>query len=263
MRHSAKPVVGLLVTVIVLAVSATASAATFSGVVVHHNARARSFVVALGNGALRSVHAGHAPRLGRRVVVTARLLHNGTWALQRLRVGKATRRVHIRGVVTYVNLRRHVFVVSARGVSLLVHAHRTGAGDVRAASNPIADGQVVAVEGVLDGDSVEVSSVQTNGQDTNGVDLEGAVQSVDTTARTLTISADDSEQSGATLTIDVPASFDLSLFSQGQSVELLVAPNGDGTYTLQRSSNDTGTQNADNQGEDQGSSPSPTGGSDN
>ena len=263
MRHSAKPVVGMLVTVIVLALSATASAATFSGVVVHHNTRARSFVVALGNGTLRSVHAGHAPRLGRRVVVTARLLHNGTWALQRMRVGKATRRVHIRGTVTYVNLRRHVFVVSARGVSLLVHAHRTGAGDVRAASSPVADGQQVAVDGVLDDDSVEANNVQTTGEDVGGVDLEGTVQSIDATARSLSISADDSEQSGATLTVDVPASFDLSQFSPGQSVELLVAPNGDGTYTLQQSSNDTGAQNADNQGEDQGLNPSGTGGGDN
>lgn len=252
MHRRGSTVLVMLVALAALAGSATASAATFGGVVVHHDARARSFVVALRDGTLRAVHARTSPRLGRHVTVTARTLHNGTWALQRVSYGRLVRSVHVRGVVTYVNLHRHLFVVSARGVSLLVRTRGTRSGAARAADAPVADGQNVTVNGTLDGDAVEATQVTTGGQDTNGLDLEGTVQSVDTTTRTLTVSADDSEQSGATVTIDVPAAFDLGLFSTGQSVELIVSPNGDGTYTLEQSSNDTGAKNADNHHEDQG-----------
>ncbi len=253
MHRRGSTVLVMLVALAALAGSATASAATFSGVVVHHDARARSFVVALHDGTLRAVHARTSPHLGRHVIVTARRLHNGTWALQRVSSGRLARSVHVRGVVTYVNLRRHMFVVSARGVSLLVRTRAARSGAARAASDTsVADGQDVTVDGTVDGNAVEASQVQSGGQDTNGLDLEGTVLSVSTTARTLSVSADDSEQSGATVTVDVPASFDLGLFSAGQSVELIVSPNGDGTYTLEQSSNDTGAQNADNHHEDQG-----------
>ena len=79
-----KPLFAALSAVLVVLIGATgASAATFSGTVVHKNARALSFVVALGNGSLRAVHTRHTPALGRRVTVTTRHLRNGTWALSR------------------------------------------------------------------------------------------------------------------------------------------------------------------------------------
>ncbi len=246
-------VIALCAVLASLALAASASAATFSGTVVHKNARARGFVLALGNGSLRAVHARHAPALGRHVTVTARHLRNGTWALQRVRVGRATKHVRLRGTVSYVNSKRHFFVVSARGVSLVVHRSRTRSHRARAASDSqVADGQVVTVDGTVDGNSVDATNVQSDGQNPNGIDLEGTIESIDTTARTLSISADDSEQSGSALTVNVPASFDISLFTKGESVELIVSPNPDGTYTLEQSSNDTGAQNADNQGQNQG-----------
>lgn len=236
-----------------LAFVASASAASFSGVVVHKDARAHSFVVALRGGALRAIHARREPALGRNVTVRARLLRNGTWALQHVRVGRAAGRVHLRGTVTYINSRRGIFVVSARGVSLLVREHRAMTGRLRAAADSqLAVGDIVTVDGTLDGDSVEASSVQQTGQDMNGLDIEGTVQAIDTTARTLSVSADDSEESGATLTVDVPAAFDITLFSTGESVELIVSPNGDGTYTLEQSSDDHSARSANNAGEDQG-----------
>ncbi|MGZ6576272.1 MAG: hypothetical protein ACXVHJ_35415, partial [Solirubrobacteraceae bacterium] len=54
-------VIALSVLLASLALAAGASAATFSGTVVHKNARAHSFVVALRHGSLRAVHARHAP----------------------------------------------------------------------------------------------------------------------------------------------------------------------------------------------------------
>src|SRR5579864_797691 len=113
-------VVALSTALAALALAASASAASFSGVVVHKDARAHSFVVALRGGALRAIHARRSPALGRDVTVQARLLRNGTWALQHVRIGRSAGRVHIRGTVTFVNSRRGMFVVSARGVSLLV-----------------------------------------------------------------------------------------------------------------------------------------------
>jgi hypothetical protein len=137
-------------------------------------------------------------------------------------------------------------------VSLLVRKHRATSSLRAAADSQLADGEVVTVDGTLDGDSVDASEVQPSGQDTNGLDLEGTVQAIDTTARTLSISADDSEESGATLTVNVPAAFDISLFTTGESVELIVSPNGDGTYTLEQASDDNGARSADNPGDDQG-----------
>ncbi len=248
-----KPLLAALFAVLVVPIGATsASAATFSGTVVHKNARALSFVVALPNGSLRAIHARRTPALGRRVTVTARHLRNGTWALTRVRIGKVSHHVRVRGTVTYVSAKRDLFVVSARGVSLVVRlrarTHRASA----AADSQITEGQAVTVDGTIDGNSLDAGAVHSDGQDGNGIDLEGTIQSIDTTGRTLSISADDSEQSGATLTVDVPASFDLSLFATGQSVELIVAPNGDGSYTLEQSANDSGAQNADNQAQNQG-----------
>jgi uncharacterized membrane protein YgcG len=245
--------VALFTALAALALAAGASAASFSGVVVHKDARAHSFVVALRGGGLRAIHAPRSPALGRTVTVRARLLRNGTWALQHIRTGRAVGRIHLRGTVTYVNSRRGLFVVSARGLSLLVREHRARAGRLHAAgdSQPV-DGEVVNVDGTLDGNTVDASDIQQSGEDTNGFDLEGIVQAIDPTARTLSVSADDSEESGATLTIDVPAAFDMSLFSTGESVELIVSPNGDGTYTLEQASDDNGARSANNSGEDQG-----------
>jgi hypothetical protein len=142
-----------------------------------------------------------------------------------------------------------LIALSAVGVSLVVHRSRTRSHRARGASDSrVTDGQVVTVHGTVDGDAVDATDLQR----TNGTDVEGIVQSIDTTAPTLTISAEDSEESGSTAAVDVPASLDLSLSTQGELVEPIVSPNPDGTYTFEQPSNDTGAQNADNQDQDQG-----------
>jgi uncharacterized membrane protein YgcG len=233
--------------------AAGASATTLHGVVVHDNARAHSFVVAAPGGRLTAIHARHLPRVGRTVALTARPLRNGTWLAQRVVTGQSGKRVVLRGTVTYVRARSHVFVLSARGVSLLVHAHVARHHGVHFAADPsVAVGEIVTVDGSLDGSSVEVSQVHHVGEDMNGMNLEGTIQAIDTTARTLSISADDSGQSGGTVTVQVPASFDLTLFQVGHSDQLIVSPNPDGTYTLEQSSDDTGGRHADSAAEMQG-----------
>ena len=244
----------------VMATPGVASAAQMSGSVVERNAHAHTFVLADQKGNLHELHSRQTPALGRTVIVAASVLRNGTWAASRTRVGTARHRVRIRGTVTFVSSRKGIFVVSARGVSLLVHqrAHRTGRASDLVAFAASLNGQVpplgstVSVTTDLGGGEVEATQVSDQGQNANGVDLEGTVLAIDTTARTLTISADDSDQSAGSITVDVPASFDMSPFTVGGRVELIASLNPDGTYTLEQSSNDGSVSQAQNGGNQQG-----------
>ena len=114
-------------------------------------------------------------------------------------------------------------------------------------------GTDVAATGTVDNQGdLEDQTVQTQGTDTGGIQIEGTIISIDTTNRTLTVSADDSEQSGATLTVDVPASLDITQFTAGQEVELNVTPQSDGTYMLLGSASDDNAQQANNGSDQQG-----------
>jgi hypothetical protein len=232
-----------------------AEAMKIRGTVVHHNRGAHSFVVAGRHGHLYAIHARRAPRVGRHVVLTARRLRNGTFRLQRLRSSaRTTRHVRVRGVVSWVNRRKAEFTVSAPGVSMLVRSARRGAARAADALPPV--GTNVVVTGTVDdqGD-VEDQSVQDEGTDSTGVDLEGQVLSVDPVGGTITVSADDEDQTGSSIVVDVPSTFDITQFTPGEEVELLVQPNGDGTVTLLGSSDDSNAQGADDQGDQQGEDP--------
>lgn len=243
-----------------MAGTGVASAAQVSGVVVDRNAHAHTFVIADQQGRLREVHSRVTPALGRQVSVVMSVLHNGTWVAHRLRVGSSQHRARVRGTVTYVSARRGVFVVSARGVSLLVHGrtrHIRHAADLTNLLVSSADqlppvGSTVTVNTDVGGGEVDATQVSDQGQNVNGVDLEGTVLAIDTTARTLSVSADDSEQSTGSITVQVPASFDMSLFQVGGRVELIASLNPDGTYTLEQSSQDGSVAQAQNRGHDQG-----------
>lgn len=82
------------------------------------------------------------------------------------------------------------------------------------------------------------------------------MQAIDPVGRTLTVSADDDDASGAAVSVQVPSAFDLGAFTVGQPVELAVSRNPDGTYTLEQSSDDSSAGTADNlddiQGDDHG-----------
>jgi hypothetical protein len=94
-----------------------------TGVVVHLNKAAGSYVVAGTGGSLAAVHAATAPRLGTAIEVPVRTLANGTFAEAGTRVRSGSRsRAEVRGVVTYVDSSEvsPAYVVSERGVSLFV-----------------------------------------------------------------------------------------------------------------------------------------------
>ncbi len=121
-------------------------------------------------------------------------------------------------------------------------------------------GSSVIVDGTVGAQGeVEAESVENTGTDTGGFSVEGAIVAIDTSTRTLTISADDNSQSGSTIAVVVSTTLDLSKFTVGQEVELQVTLQPDGTYLLQGSASDEGVQGADDQEDlqgDQGDGPS-------
>jgi uncharacterized membrane protein YgcG len=245
-----------LATVMVLGALATvAQAKTIRGAIVHHNVRAHSFVVADRSGHLFAIHAARAPRIGSKVVVTAKLLRDGTWKLERLRrLSRTAHRVRIRGVVTFIDSRSGAFTVSARGVSMIVRRRLHLATDT-ADAPPAVGTTVVATGSVDDQGDLEAEDVQDVGQATDGVDLEGVVLAIDTTAQTITVSSDDDDQSGGSVVVTVPPTLDITQFTMGEEVELKVQPTGAGTATLLGSADDTNAQSANDQSDSQGDNP--------
>jgi predicted lipoprotein len=235
-----------------LGVAAPANAQLLRGTVVHHNRHAHSFVVAVHGGGLRAIHARKLPAIGRAVAVRARALRNGTFVATKVRAGHRRTHVRIRGTVSFADRRHHRFTLSANGVSLLVHVARHH-GARAAASDVPAPGTSVEVEADLEsGDDTVAQTVTPTGTDLT-VKVEGKVLAVDTTARTITLSADDEDQSGAQLTISVPdATIDLTTIAPGSEVELLVALHSDGTYSLLGLAGDGNAKQADDQGDEQG-----------
>jgi hypothetical protein len=252
--------VGVVAAGAVTAGAGAARAAVVHGTVVHRNGRAHSFVVADHAGRLFAIHAAYSPRPGTVVMVSARELRNGTYAARRTRIlgYHPGARVRLRGVVSFVDRRDGTFTLSARGVSMLVHAGggaRTariaGAAPMPAAIPAV--GTIVTAAGTVDdqGDLNE-QTVQTDGTDTGSFDLEGTVLAVDTTAGTITVSSTDDDQTAGSILVSVPSTLDISMFTVGQEVELQVIPQPDGSYVLAGSSSDEGAQGADDQGSQQG-----------
>jgi Copper binding periplasmic protein CusF len=230
-------------------VAGPASAQTLKGTVVDRNANARTFVVASAAGRLHAVHAKRVPAVGRRVRVGARALRNGTFAARSLRLAGRTHHARLHGTVSFVDRHKHAFVVSAAGASVVV--------DTPASQQQMPNvGNVVDVNTTVgDQGDLEADDVNEQGEDHNGLELEGVVQSVDTTARTLTLTADDEDQLGGALTVKVPDAIDLTKFQPGNRVKLNVTLNPDGTYTISEISGDDNEQEADDPEDSQSVTP--------
>lgn len=255
MRIPRTRALALAAAALTLGAAAPAGAQVLHGTVVHHNARAHSFVLAVRGGGLRAVHAHHLPAVGRTVAVRARALRNGTFAATHVRAGRRSTHVLVRGTVSFADRRHHRFTISANGVSLLVRAGRHH-GARAAASDVPAPGTTVEVDVDLEtGDAAPIAQqVTPTGTDLT-IAVEGKVLAVDQNARTITVSADDEDQSGGQLTISVPdASIDLGTIAVGSEIELLVALHSDGTYTLLGLAGDGNARQADDQHDQQGQS---------
>ena len=235
---------------------ARTAAAKLKGAVVHRIDHAHAFVIADARGKMTAIHATRSPAVGRTVTVDVRRLRNGRFAAKRIAVGSRIRKTQIRGTVTFANRRAGAFVVSARGVSLLVH--RSGARHGRARAATVRDGvpavgTIVTVDANLDQNGeLEANSIDEHGEDNGTIDLEGVITAIDAAERTLTITADDDDESGASLTVHLPDAFDLTAFTVGDAVELEATLNDDGSYTAMYSSKDNDADDADDTSDDQG-----------
>jgi hypothetical protein len=244
-----EPMIGKLCRSAVLAavfgavIVGSASAATVRGVVVHQNHRAHSFVVSTKGGRLASIHARHSPRVGRSVRVTAALMHNGTWREKTVHVGRSSRHATLRGVVTFVSRRHGEFTLSSGGASLLVHRRHSD-------SMPSIGEEITVQSGIDDQGDLNEETMHDDGDRTSGIELEGVVLSI--TGNTLRVSADDDNESGQSVVVDVPTTFNMMAFTVGQEVKLLVTPQADGTFLLQGSAEDDNSQAANNPEDSQG-----------
>ena len=239
-------VIGVLAAAVTLLAAGPASAATFRGTVVHKNRSAHKFVVATSSGRLVVVRSRRATRVGSLVRVSAARLRSDSWSARSIRTLGSRSHARLRGTVTYASRSRRAFTISTRGASVLVHQRRLRGRRAGTASDTMpATGDQVAVDTTIDGnDDLEADDVKSEGQDDNGMELEGKLLAVDQAGRTLTVAADDDEQSGGTVTVDVPQSFDMTRFKVGDEAELQVAKQSDGSFVLTKADTED-----DNQGD--------------
>jgi hypothetical protein len=183
-----------------------------------------------------------------------RKLRNGSFAASRVTAGRASKRARISGLVTYSDQRSGKFVVSARGVSLVVNRRSPGRFRSAAADPLPSPGTLVTVSSSFnENGEVEADSVENDGQNNNYADLEGRVLSIDTVARTLTVTADDDDEiQGGTILVHLPATFNIATYSVGDVVRIVASANADGSYTAVGTSLDGGIDEADGDNNQQG-----------
>jgi hypothetical protein len=251
-------VAALVAAVALLGLAAGAQAKTrkaVGGVVVHRNQHAGSFVVANGKGHLFAIHSASSPAVGTKVHVALRRLKNGTYSATSTRLGKHHPHVRVHGTVSHVSASGDSYTVSSRGVSLLV--------ETRSGAKAPAVGTIVTVTGSADEDqnegeedqnegNIEEEDLQEEGEDNNGFVLEGTIVEINELERTLTVSSDDDQESGETVTVHVPPALDISLFTINEEVELNVKPLEGGGFELLGSADDEGEQGAENGEDEQG-----------
>jgi Cu/Ag efflux protein CusF len=247
MRHKLT-VVTILTVLAILLMAGAASAATIRGKVVHKNRSAHSYVVAKKTGQMVTIHAKRSPALGRNVVVRAHLLSNGTYGQRAVHLGGLTHHARIHGVVTYVNARNTKAVLSAKGVSMVVHKRASAKAAAR-----LAVGDVITVTGTLDADGdIDCDSIDDCGTEDGYVELEGHITAIDTDARTLTLSADDEDELPGTISVIIPADWDMNGYAVGDEVEVTATLNADGTFTAVGTSLDGNEHEADDEDCEQG-----------
>jgi hypothetical protein len=204
----------------------TSDGPAITGVVVHENNAAGSFVVAERSGRLDAVH-GRRPPIGAQVRVRARKLADGTFAERSVtRVSRRlATRARVAGVVSADDPATHEIVVSSTGASMAVDdsSVETAGGATPGVGETIDAEVELGAGGELS--SINVSSTGT----TSSFRVEGKVLAVDDGARTLELSSDDDGATGSSLIIQIPDTIDVSAFAVGDCVELTVIHNPDGS----------------------------------
>ena len=228
-----------------------ADAEQYEGVVVHLNAAASSYTLATAEQDLIAVHADKQPKLGAELNAAVQPLANGTYgqAAEPTKNGSATS-ASFRGWITWIAPEPGLtYTVSSRGVSMLV-TRPEGA----AAPPPLGTPVAVTADIDLDSGTLTQTDVKTEGERTDTpVHLAGLVQAVDTTARTVTIGADDMRASEVDIVLAAPdTAIDLSKVAPDQSIDATAVIGADGSFTLTGFSDDGGRDAADDADRAQG-----------
>lgn len=263
-------------------------AVALKGTVVRANPAAGSYTLAAPSGELVSVHAAKLPRAGTKLAIEATPLPNNTFAEEvREKAGAATK-TSFSGVVTYVDPDPldPTYTVSGRGSSLLVHADPAAL-----ATLPALGAYAKVAVAIAKGPPPEPAPAPPSGEPealpppslppcspspaleaadppaahlvatkleleatdpATYVDLAGVVTALCPSTGQVLLSADDMRESGADLTLAVPARIKTSGLKLGQSLLATAEVAEDGTLTLAGLASDEGLKGAEDEKAAQG-----------
>jgi hypothetical protein len=200
------------------------------GTVVHVNPAAWSYALATDSGELLAVHAKELPDEGAHLTGRIEKLANGTYRELSSESEGIDGSARLEGTVTYASAEDRAYVVSAPGVSMVVHS-----AEGRPLPQPPALVSVQLSREETDERlpaSWSESTLELKGVASGPVDLEGIVQALDPAARTLDLSADDTRQTGRDIRLALPPQADMALLRPGQVIAGSVEIGVDGSYRI-------------------------------
>ncbi len=256
-----------------------------AGTVVHANPAAGSYTLAIKGGELVPVHTRKLPRVGTELSLGGLQLANGTFAEQGTpkRKGQATK-ASFRGVVTHLDPdpAAPAYTLSGRGASIFVHvrpdpsgvipplptlgAYATASVDIEkaqpvpipATTAPVAEppldpaGPPTCVPDPVLAPPAPPTAVlwqrelkPEGTEPATYLDLSGIVTAVCPDTAQLLLSADDTRESDAHITLAVPPNLDLSKLKLGDSLLATANLAADGTLTLAGLASDEQRKGAD------------------
>lgn len=262
------------------------------GAVVRANPAAGSYTVATGAGELISIHAPKLPALGAKLEVEATPLPNSTFLEQRRSSGGSATGASLSGVVTHVDAdpAEPAYTVSGRGSSILVHVDPAPAPELPVpgayvkvgvriepmsppappAPEPVPPPPLPAAEPMpyvpapaCVADSalrppprpakvLTQSSIEAEPEPATYFDLAGIVSAICPESGELLLSADDLRESGADISLLVPAEFKLAKLKVGDSFLATATLGEDGLLTLAGLASDEGSKGAEDVNSAQG-----------
>lgn len=250
-------------------------AQALKGTVVHANAAATSYAMAIAGGELVSVHAAKLPLPGEKLAVEASPLGNNTFAEEEREKSGSAKQASLRGVVTYVepDPADPAYTLSGRGSSILIHLppsaepqlpelgayatvgvaiEKPGEEPASSAAEPTeSDAAEACVPEPVPKPPLEPQRIvvqrtlETEPEPATYFDLAGIVTAVCPATKQLLISADDLRSSEDDLLLDVPAGIQTGKLKAGESVVATATVEEDGTLTLAGLASDEGKKGAE------------------
>lgn len=234
---------------------------SFEGTVVHTNDAAGSYAIAIEGGELVSVHAAKLPEPGTMLSASLRRLANATFAeaedieAEKKKATEAT----IRGIVTFADPdpATPAYTLSSFGSSLLVHVNPDPSGappQLPAIGSSVTTTATIEKPVEPDGDStlvqseLEVDSISPS----TYLELAGIVEEVLPDTGQLLLSADDSGESEAVVTLAVPTGIDAKKLEVGDSYLATATVEPDGSLMLSGIVSDEHAKGAGETGSAQG-----------